>query len=166
MKNLSEFLSSKGSKITIGIIALVVIVGLSFSVGFMAGHRRAGIVSRRVVGYNQTINNGMMNGSRSALNKNGLNNGMMGRNNVQRNTGTSGTVTSMNGNNITIKGQNGVESTFAITAQTSIKNGSGAITVSGLAIGNNVTIVSLPNSTGTAAAISIMVNNVAATSGQ
>jgi len=106
-----------------------------------------------------------MNSPRGGLNNSGrLNGGTMGQNGMQRNAGISGKITKMNVNSITVQGQNGVESIFTVTAQTSIKNTQGSIKISDLKIGDNVTIMSLPNSNGTAEARSI--NVTTATNGQ
>ncbi|MDD5731849.1 MAG: DUF5666 domain-containing protein [Patescibacteria group bacterium] len=162
MKELKEFLSSKGAKLAICLIGLVIVIGLAFCAGFVASRKKAGFGIRQGKNYNQTFRGGMMNGSRSGSSN--VFNGMMGKSVAQRNTSISGKITNLTGNSITIQGQNGVESTFTITAQTSIQNSSGAITVSGLKVGDNVSIVNLPNNTGTAEARSISV--APATNGQ
>lgn len=85
--------------------------------------------------------------------------GMMGQrgNFHARGAGLSGSITAINGNNITIKDSNNKEYTVVVQDSTSIRNSGGIAKLSDLQVGNKVSVRGPSNSSGQVTANTIII---------
>lgn len=74
-----------------------------------------------------------------------------------RGSGLSGSITAINGNNITVKDSNNKEYTVVIQDSTSINNSGGIAKLSDLQVGNNVSVRGPSNSSGQVTANTIII---------
>jgi hypothetical protein len=74
-----------------------------------------------------------------------------------RGSGLSGSITAINGNNITVKDSNNKEYTVVVQDSTSINNSGGIAKLSDLQVGNNVSVRGPSNSSGQVTANTIII---------
>ncbi len=149
--SLKEFIQSK--KLKIAIMALVGLLAaiLIFAAGMLVGYRKAHFSDR--FGENYYVN---FVGARRG--PGGIINEVSGRG-YRNADGVSGSIMSINGNNLVIKDKNNNENNVTVTNKTLIKSMGQTIKVSGLKTNDQVVVLGQPGNNGTMNAILIRVFN-------
>ncbi len=157
MKNLKEDLKkicvSKWFRVSIKVLALIIIISLSFSLGELVGFKKSGFVEDWGRGYGKNFRNdrfegilGMMGGGmmRGYFNSfQNLRGGMM-----VSSHGIYGQVISNDGSSLMIALGNNVEDKILVSSTTLLRNETGNVQLSDIKVGESVAIVGNPNNSG------------------
>lgn len=138
-------------KALIATISALALAAVIFFAGMVVGRLQDRFVIRRVTGESM-----LMGGSSSTMMPSPYATpGMLGQGNSNggkfffaNSNGIKGTITSVSGNNVSIKGANGTSESITITPDTIIKNGSQDITISDLKKGDQATVIGDPDAQG------------------
>ncbi len=148
---LKEIIQSKKFKIVIAILASFVVAVLIFITGMLVGYRKARFSDR--FGENYYVNFvGTRRGPAEFLDD------AEGRG-YRNADGVSGTIISINGNNLAVKDKNNNENNVAVTGKTIIKSMGRTIQASDLKMNDQVVVLGQPDNSGSINAILIRVFN-------
>ncbi|MFH1192821.1 MAG: hypothetical protein V1656_00680 [Candidatus Jorgensenbacteria bacterium] len=138
MEKIKQFVQSKAFKWVMGGIGAVIALLIVFKAGELVGFRKAGFSYR----WGENYYRGMT----------GPHEGKMPRGFESRDFmmghGTFGSVISVSSSSLVIKGGDGAERVVLFTPKTEIRRFRDTIAPSGLAAGENVTVVGAPNDAG------------------
>ena len=139
--NAQQFFQSKQFKWTLAGIGGVIILLLVFQAGVWVGFRKADYSYRWGDNYHR-----MFGGPRGGFMHGGMDD-MMGRD-FTSGHGTAGAIVKIDGNNLVIKGQDGVEKIAVVTAATSVRRGNADIKLADLKADESVVVIGSPRDDG------------------
>lgn len=146
-----SFFQSRRLQWVIGGIAAVIVLLLVFQAGVFVGLRKARFSYRWGEQYHQVFG-GPRGGFMADL---------QGQDFISGH-GTAGTVIKIDGNNIVIKGNDGVEKNVMVTDDTTIEKGRAMLKVSDIKVDDNVVVIGTPEDNGSIQAKLIRVFDTAA----
>ena len=150
MTDIKQVTESNYFRAILGILGCLIAAAIIFAAGVHVGERRARYSYAWGANYENNFiggPRGMMGAARGQGGPMGVVQGFQGRD-FRNGHGVSGTVASVNGNNIVVKDNNGNENTVAVGDNTIIKSGGGDIKITDIKNGQKVVIIGNPGDNG------------------